>query len=236
MLAPGCLPPRLAEPVTRATADRRVGLDELRGTPVVLNFWASWCIPCRVEAPLLQRSWTEHGTEGVLFLGLNMQDARQDARDFVAEFDQTFPNVRDPDNATARAWGVSGLPETFFIRLDGRVVGHVIGVVSRQQLENGIQSAVARARRGFGRRSASDALNPSALGRHPEPRAQRESKLTVREAFRGSPQRATGAGHDARRHAAPSSRGGHRVRAPICTGSCCTSSAEAPMVGVILRS
>ncbi|MEJ7798113.1 MAG: TlpA disulfide reductase family protein [Solirubrobacteraceae bacterium] len=148
VLTPGRLPPKLAEPVTRATADRRVALDELRGMPIVLNFWASWCIPCREEAPLLQRSWTEHGKDGVLFLGLNMQDARQDARGFLAKFNQNFPNVRDPDNSTARAWGATGLPETFFIRRDGRVVGHVIGVVSPQQLEDGIRSAVAGRARG----------------------------------------------------------------------------------------
>jgi len=148
VLTPGRLPPKLAEPVTRATADRRVALDELRGIPVVLNFWASWCIPCREEAPLLQRSWTEHGKDGVLFLGLNMQDARQDARGFLAKFVQTFPNVRDPDNSTARAWGVTGLPETFFIRSDARVVSHVIGVVSPQHLQAGIRSAVGGRPRG----------------------------------------------------------------------------------------
>lgn len=127
---------------TTAAADGRVDLRELRGTPVVLNFWASWCIPCREEAPLLQRGWTRHAGEGVLFLGLNMQDVRSDARAFLRTFKQTFAHVRDPTNATARKWGVTGIPETFFIRRDGRVVGHVIGVVSAQQLERGIAAAV----------------------------------------------------------------------------------------------
>ena len=126
----------------RAAADKRVQLRELRGTPIVLNFWASWCIPCRDEAPLLQRSWSAHAGDGVLFLGLNMQDVRSDARAFVRTFKQTFPHVRDPTNATARRWGVSGIPETFFIARDGRVVGHVIGVVSARQLEQGIADAL----------------------------------------------------------------------------------------------
>jgi cytochrome c biogenesis protein CcmG/thiol:disulfide interchange protein DsbE len=140
VLAGASAPANLA--FARAAADNRVDLRELRGTPIVLNFWASWCIPCREEAPLLQRSWTRHAKEGVLFLGLNMQDVRSDARTFLRTFKQTFPHVRDPTNATARKWGVTGIPETFFIRRDGRIVGHVIGVVTVQQLERGIADAI----------------------------------------------------------------------------------------------
>ncbi|MBA3328878.1 MAG: TlpA family protein disulfide reductase [Solirubrobacterales bacterium] len=143
VLTRGTVPPKLAGPVRRAAADGRIDLRELRGTPVVLNFWASWCIPCREEAPLLQRSWMRHGRDGVLFLGLNMQDVRDDARGFLAEFEQTFPHVRDPTNDVARDWGTTGIPETFFIRRDGRVVGHVIGVVSEPQIEEGIAAAKA---------------------------------------------------------------------------------------------
>ena len=62
-------PPRpLAAKLARAGTDGAIALDELRGTPIVLNFWASWCIPCRDEAPLLQRAWSEHGPDGVLFV------------------------------------------------------------------------------------------------------------------------------------------------------------------------
>ena len=135
-------PGALAARVRQATADGRVDLRELRGAPVVLNFWASWCIPCREEAPLLQRAWVRYGKEGVLFVGLNMQDVTEDAREFLQRFGQTFPNVRDPDNSTARAWGVTGIPETFFLRRDGRVVAHVIGVVSPRQLAHGVDAAL----------------------------------------------------------------------------------------------
>ncbi|MGH2901122.1 MAG: TlpA family protein disulfide reductase [Solirubrobacteraceae bacterium] len=140
-LIAGSRPASLA--FARAQADDRVDLRELRGTPIVLNFWASWCIPCREEAPLLQRGWIRHANAGVLFLGLNMQDVRSDARTFVRAFKQTFPHVRDPTNATARKWGVTGIPETFFIGRDGRIVGHVIGVVTVQQLARGIADAMA---------------------------------------------------------------------------------------------
>ena len=141
VLSPGTVPAPLTPLLRRATADGTLDLAELRGTPVVLNFWASWCPPCRDEAPLLQRGWARYGRDGVLFVGLNMQDVRSDAREFIAAFEQTFPTVRDPTNQTARAWGASGLPETFFVRRDGRVVGPVIGVVTAFQLARGISDA-----------------------------------------------------------------------------------------------
>jgi cytochrome c biogenesis protein CcmG/thiol:disulfide interchange protein DsbE len=127
----------------RASADGEVALDELRGTPVVLNFWASWCDPCRAEAELLERGWREAGRSDVLYLGLDAQDATEDARDFIAQFGLTFPHVRDPSNGTSREWGVTGLPETFFLAADGRVVGHVIGSVNEQHLREGVAAARA---------------------------------------------------------------------------------------------
>lgn len=139
----GGSPGPLSAPWSRAAADGRVDLAELRGTPVVLNYWASWCIPCREEAPRLERGWLRARAQGALFVGLNMQDVRDDALDFVREFGQTFPNVRDPTNATARRWGVTGIPETFFISRRGDVVGHVIGVVSDRQLAGGVAAALA---------------------------------------------------------------------------------------------
>jgi cytochrome c biogenesis protein CcmG/thiol:disulfide interchange protein DsbE len=126
---------------SRAAADGDVALRELRGTPLVLNFWASWCDPCRAEAKLLESTWKRQ--PGVLFLGLDAQDAREDAGDFISQFGLTFPHVRDPGNDTQRAWGVTGLPETYFIAADGRVVGHVIGTVDEQQLAEGIAAAKA---------------------------------------------------------------------------------------------
>lgn len=141
VLTGGTPPPALAPLLTRATSDGTIDLDELRGTPVVLNFWASWCTPCREEAPLLQRAWTKYGPDGVVFLGQNMQDTPGDAREFIAAFKQTFPTVRDPTNETARAWGAIGIPETYFIRRDGRVVGHIVGVVTSAQLGRGIADA-----------------------------------------------------------------------------------------------
>ena len=132
---------RLAPRWRRAAADGRVDLRELRGTPVVLNFWASWCPPCRAEAPVLERGWRDVRSQGVLFVGLDQQDATEDARDFLRQFSITFPQVRDPGKEVAQTWGVTGIPETFFITRDGDVVGHVVGAISSQQLKAGVAAA-----------------------------------------------------------------------------------------------
>jgi len=125
-----------------ALADGRLRLDELRGTPVVLNFWASWCVPCRTEAPVLEAGWRASRNR-VAFVGLDMQDLTSDARDFLRELKITYPTIRDRGNDVARDFGTTGLPETFFIDTRGRVVGHVIGVVSPGQLRAGIAAARA---------------------------------------------------------------------------------------------
>jgi cytochrome c biogenesis protein CcmG, thiol:disulfide interchange protein DsbE len=143
LLRRGTVGRRLDLTFGRAAADGKIGLEELRGVPVVLNFWASWCPPCRVEAPRLQRRWRLTRERGVLFLGLDMQDLPEDAREFIGEFRLSYPNVRDQGDDVARDWGVTGLPETFFISVRGRVVGHVIGAVSQAQLDDGIRAARA---------------------------------------------------------------------------------------------
>jgi cytochrome c biogenesis protein CcmG/thiol:disulfide interchange protein DsbE len=153
VLQRGSLGP-LTDELRPLLADDRLGLDELRGIPVVLNFWASWCPPCRSEAPLLERAWRSLRAQGVVMLGVNMQDLTGDARDFMREFRVSYPNVRDQSDGVAIDWGVAALPETFFIDARGRVVGHVIGAVSDSQLRAGISAA--RSGRPVGARSGGD--------------------------------------------------------------------------------
>jgi cytochrome c biogenesis protein CcmG/thiol:disulfide interchange protein DsbE len=141
VLREGKLGPRLSAAVGPAVGDRRVNLDELRGTPVVVNFWASWCVPCREEAPVLERTWREARERGVLFVGLNQQDVVGDARKLLREFGISYLNVRDPGNEVARRWGLVGLPETFFLDADGEVVAHILGAVSAAELGEGIEAA-----------------------------------------------------------------------------------------------
>ena len=142
VLDEGVIPPRLRAPLGGALADGRLALAELRGTPVVLNLWASWCTPCREEAPRLQQGWERWGPRGVAYLGLNIQDLRGDARAFARRFSITHPSVRDARRGVADSYGATGIPETFFVDARGRVVGHVIGVVSQRELEVGARAAL----------------------------------------------------------------------------------------------
>jgi len=137
----GTIPSRLRGPLGGALADGRLSLAELRGTPVVLNLWASWCTPCREEAPRLQKGWERWGPRGVAYLGLNIQDLRGDARGFAQKFGITHPSVRDARRGVADSYGATGIPETFFVDARGRVVGQVIGVVSERELAVGARAA-----------------------------------------------------------------------------------------------
>lgn len=141
LFAPGTLPPAVGPTMRRAWTDDRIAIDELRGVPVVLNFWASWCDPCREEAPLLQRGWERWGPRGVLFIGLDMQDLSSDASGFLDEFSIDYPTIRDPGKTVAGEYGATGIPETFFIDERGQVVAHAIGELSEEQLASGVRSA-----------------------------------------------------------------------------------------------
>ena len=118
-------------------SDGRVTLAELRGTPVVLNFWASWCIPCKEEAPYLAAAASKYRTK-VAFLGLDIQDFVQDARRFLDRLDVPYPSVRDGSGGSSSAYGLTGVPETYYIDGRGRIVAHAIGAVSREELERDI--------------------------------------------------------------------------------------------------
>ena len=135
----------------------RIRLSDFRGKVVFLNFWASWCPPCRAEAPLLETAWRYYRDQGVLFVGVNIQDREASARAFLQEFGITFPNGRDPQNRIAIDYGVYGLPETFFISPDGLITSKHIGVIGTDlliaKMEEALRGTVSAEGRGADYRS-----------------------------------------------------------------------------------
>jgi cytochrome c biogenesis protein CcmG/thiol:disulfide interchange protein DsbE len=129
--------PRSAGSILR---DGRVSKTELVGHPVVLNFWASWCIPCRREAPRLVASARLHRGR-VAFVGVDVQDFKSDARRFLRKYKVNYVSLREGGGTIYADFGLTGLPETYYVDASGRITGHDLGEVSRREIENGIALA-----------------------------------------------------------------------------------------------
>ena len=119
----------------------RLQLASLRGKVVVLNFWASWCYPCNQEAPALEAATRKWGNR-VVVLGVDVNDPVGDARGFARKFKLSYPLVHDNHNVTSPKYGLTGLPETFFIDRDGKLVVHVAGQVEAPDIQAGVERAL----------------------------------------------------------------------------------------------
>ena len=119
-------------------AEPPIHLANLRGKPMVINFWASWCAPCADEAPLLQSAWQHARTQGVIFLGIDFQDTQGAGLGFLQKQGITYPSAIDANGATAINYGITGTPETFFIDRRGIVVATVRSQITAQQLQRDI--------------------------------------------------------------------------------------------------
>lgn len=125
-----------------------LSLADLRGKVVFLNFWASWCPPCRAEARMLEASWREHEGQDVVFLGIDIQDREDAAREFLREFGITYTNGIDTGSRVAISYGVWGIPETFFLDATGRITYKHVGALDpgiiHEKIEEARQGVVSR--------------------------------------------------------------------------------------------
>ena len=123
----------------------KVSLAAYRGKPVVLNFWASWCEPCKSEAAVLQRDWTSYRGRGVVFLGVDYHDLAFDARRFVSAHGLTFTMLQDGSGNVTSRYGISQVPETYVLNRQGRVVAHLAGPITDPGFAGKFRAALAKA-------------------------------------------------------------------------------------------
>jgi cytochrome c biogenesis protein CcmG, thiol:disulfide interchange protein DsbE len=120
-----------------------VRLADLRGHPVMVNFWASWCTPCVDEFPLLQEAEAMHGADGLVLVGVVYRDNADAARAFMQRMGATWTTALDPDDVAAGRYGIIGPPETFFIDRDGIIAGRQIGQLLRSDLDRQLATILA---------------------------------------------------------------------------------------------
>lgn len=119
-------------------------LSDLRGQVVVINIWASWCIPCRDEAPVLERLWREYRDRGVVFLGVAYADTDTEARAFIAEFGLTYPNGPDVGTRIYAQYRARGVPETYFVDAAGQLRSVYLGPIPEAELRRRIEAILPR--------------------------------------------------------------------------------------------
>jgi cytochrome c biogenesis protein CcmG/thiol:disulfide interchange protein DsbE len=143
--APGVGSVAPAFTLSRLEGPGSVSLAAYRGKPVVLNFWASWCEPCKSEAAVLQRDWTSYRDRGVVFLGVDYHDLSSDARRFVSAHELTFPMLEDGSGSVTGRYGISQVPETYVLNRQGRVVAHLRGPITDPGFGDEFRNAIAKA-------------------------------------------------------------------------------------------
>ena len=120
-----------------------VSLSALRGHPVVLNFWASWCIPCKSEAPALERDYLRY-QHSVAFIGIDYHDLTSDARTFVDAHGLTFLMLADGSGDVTSSYGISQVPETYVLDANGKVVAHLAGPISSPEFAAAFHAALRK--------------------------------------------------------------------------------------------
>ena len=117
-----------------------ITLSELRGQVVIINFWASWCPPCREEAAYLEATWRKYRNQGVVFIGVDYVDTEAEALAYIDEFDITYFNGADIGTRISHSYRIQGVPETFYVARNGELRGLKIGPLFPPELEQQIET------------------------------------------------------------------------------------------------
>ena len=117
-----------------------VSLSNFPESPIVLNFWASWCPPCRDETPHFEKIWRLYKEKDVVVIGINVQDDLNSANEYISEFDVTFINGMDKNGRIMVDYGVTGLPVTFFLDREGMIIGRWVGSIGASSLESRVEA------------------------------------------------------------------------------------------------
>ncbi len=123
--------------------DETITLSKLRGQVVIINFWASWCPPCREEAAYLEATWRKYKDRGVVFIGVDYVDTENEALAYIEEFDITYFNGHDIGTRISQAYRMAGVPETYFVAKNGELRGVKIGPLVMPELDQRIEELLA---------------------------------------------------------------------------------------------
>jgi cytochrome c biogenesis protein CcmG/thiol:disulfide interchange protein DsbE len=123
---------------------QEVTLSDLQGQVVVINFWAEWCTECKVEAELLESTWKAYRDRGVVFLGVDWVDVETEARKYLTRYSITYPNGPDLGSRIGQRYGLTGVPETFFVDKTGAVSNYKLGPLSERELTTKLDELLAQ--------------------------------------------------------------------------------------------
>jgi cytochrome c biogenesis protein CcmG/thiol:disulfide interchange protein DsbE len=136
--------PEFTLPLFDMFPEENIALTDLRGQVVVINFWASWCVECYKEAELLEQAWQDYKNQGVIFIGVDHLDTEKEALKYMAQYGITYPSGPDMGDKISQAYGITGVPETFFIDKNGNIAHVQIGPIERPGLYSLLDELVSQ--------------------------------------------------------------------------------------------
>lgn len=126
--------------------DKIISLEDFKEKPIVVNFWATWCGPCKQEMPFLEKTWKEYQDKGVVFIGIDVMDDRENAQEFIEKLGISYTNLYDPSGKISNSYGVVALPATFFIDKNGDIsvkhYGSFLGKAAEESFKSYLEDII----------------------------------------------------------------------------------------------